>query len=212
VSEGGRRFCENCGTEIGQTANFCPNCGTAQHHDLEDPTGPLAPPAGPRRIGTVGSLLGVLGLGSTTVGRKQKLGLAGSIVLFIGVFAPIVSLPIVGNMNYFRNGQGDGVLVLFLALLSLVLTLRERFSWLWATGLLSLGLLFFTFVNLQARMSTARAEMQSDLAGNPFGGIANVAMQSVQIQWGWAVLVVGAVLIIAAAAVREDTASQDDVV
>jgi hypothetical protein len=54
--------------------------------------------------------------------------------------------------------------------------------------------------------------MQSDLAANPFGGIATAAMQSVQIQWGWAVLVVGAVLIIAAAAVREDTASQGDVV
>ena len=64
----------------------------------------------------------------------------------------------------------------------------------------------------QARISEARTEMQSDLAGNPFGGIANAAMQSVQIQWGWAVLVVGAVLIIAAAAVREDTASQGDVV
>jgi hypothetical protein len=76
-----------------------------------------------------------------------------------------------------------------------------------------LGLLLFTFINLQARISLqARTEMQSDLAGNPFGGIANAAMQSVQIQWGWAVLVVGAVLIIAAAAVCEDTASQENVV
>lgn len=115
-------------------------------------------------------------------------------------------------MNYFRNGQGDGVLVLFLALISFGLTLTERYRWLWATGLLSLGLLLFTFINLQARKSQARTEMQSDLAGNPSGGIANAAIQSVQIQWGWAILVVGVVLIIAAAAVREDTASQAKVV
>jgi hypothetical protein len=60
VSEGGRRFCENCGAGISQSANFCPNCGTAQHRDLEEPAGPLAEePTGPlveeprsRTIGT----------------------------------------------------------------------------------------------------------------------------------------------------------------
>ena len=136
VSEGGRHFCENCGTRIRQTANFCPNCGTAQHPDLKEPsgplaeestgpltvksTGPLANTPGPTRTGMVTSLLGILGKRSTTiVGRKQKLGLAGSVVLFIGVFIPIVTLPIVGSMNYFHNGQGDGVLVLFLALIPL---------------------------------------------------------------------------------------------
>ena len=60
MSEGSRRFCENCGAETSQSANFCPNCGTAQHRNLEKPTGPLAEePSGPlaeeagsRRIGT----------------------------------------------------------------------------------------------------------------------------------------------------------------
>jgi hypothetical protein len=52
-------------------------------------------------------------------------------------------------------------------------------------------------------MGEVKAQMQEKLSNNPFKGIADVAMQSVQIQWGWAVLVVGAVLLIAAAAVRE---------
>jgi hypothetical protein len=68
LSEGGRRFCENCGAGIRQTANFCPNCGTAQHPEPaeptrplaeerttplgEEPTAPLTPAPGPRRIGT----------------------------------------------------------------------------------------------------------------------------------------------------------------
>ena len=42
---------------------------------------------------------------------KQILGLIGSIVLFIGVFTPIVSVPIMGNMNYFQNGKGPYVLI-----------------------------------------------------------------------------------------------------
>jgi len=39
----------------------------------------------------------------------------GSILLAFGVFAPLVSIPMLGHLNYFRNGQGDGVIVLILA-------------------------------------------------------------------------------------------------
>ena len=46
---------------------------------------------------------------------RQLLGILGSATLFIGVFMPIVRLPIVGEMNYFANGRGDGVLILVLA-------------------------------------------------------------------------------------------------
>jgi hypothetical protein len=49
LAEGGRRFCENCGAEVRQTANFCPNCGTAQHPEPEAPTGPLSPVYEPDR-------------------------------------------------------------------------------------------------------------------------------------------------------------------
>lgn len=52
MSEGGRRFCENCGTEIRQTANFCPNCGAAQRPDPDVPTGPPPPTPEPGRIST----------------------------------------------------------------------------------------------------------------------------------------------------------------
>ena len=48
MSESGRRFCENCGARISQTANFCSNCGTAWNPTLEEPIGPLAEePTGP---------------------------------------------------------------------------------------------------------------------------------------------------------------------
>lgn len=52
MSESGRRFCENCGTEISQTTNFCPNCGAAQRPDPEVPTGPPPLTPEPGRIST----------------------------------------------------------------------------------------------------------------------------------------------------------------
>ncbi len=136
-------------------------------------------------------------------GTKQLLGLIGSAVLFVGVFTPIVSIPIMGNMNYFQNGKGDGVIVLVLAVISLILILLKKFKGLWFTGMGSMAIMIFTFINFQMAFVDTKTQMETELAGNPFRGIADMAMQSVQIQWGWALLIIGAVLVIASAAIKE---------
>ena len=139
---------------------------------------------------------------------KQLLGFIGSIVLFIGVFTPIVSVPIMGNMNYFQNGEGDGTIVLVLAVISLILVLAKKYKGLWFTGIASLGIMLFTFMSFQSKMSQLtqlKADMESELAGNPFRGLADMAIQSIQLQWGWALLLVGAALVIASAAAKDET-------
>jgi hypothetical protein len=135
--------------------------------------------------------------------KKQVLGLIGSVVLFLGVFMPIVSVPVMGDMNYFQNGKGDGVLIIILAAISLILTLSKKYKGLWFTGFGSLGIMVFTFINFQMRMSSARTDLQRELVGNPFAGLGELALEFVQLQWGWAVLIVGAALIIATAAIKE---------
>ena len=136
---------------------------------------------------------------------KQLLGLIGSIVLFIGVFTPIVSVPIIGSMNYFQNGKGDGTLILILAVVSFVLVLTKKYKGLWFTGVGSLAVMAFTFINFQMKMSDMKSQMESKLAGNPFRGLVDMAMQSVQLQWGWALLIVGAGLVIASAVMKDES-------
>lgn len=139
------------------------------------------------------------------MGTKKQLGIAGSIILFIGVFMPIVSIPLMGNMNYFQNGKGDGAIVLVLAGISLILALAEKFKGLWFTGLGVLGIMLFSFTNFLSAISQTKADIDLELAGNPYRGLADVAMQSIQLQWGWAVLIVGAGLIITSAGIKENT-------
>lgn len=136
---------------------------------------------------------------------KQLLGLIGSVVLFIGVFAPIVSVPIMGNMNYFQNGQGDGTIILVLAAASLVLVLAEKYKILWFTGSASLAVMLLTLVDFQARISQLKENMELELVDNPYRGLADMAISSIQLQWGWALLVVGAVLVIISAALKNKT-------
>lgn len=63
----------------------------------------------------------------------------------------------------------------------------------------SLALLAFTFINLQTRLAAMKADMAAELAGNPFRGLAEAMAGSVQLQWGWAVLVVGSLVLLVAA-------------
>jgi hypothetical protein len=115
------------------------------------------------------------------VNSKQQMGFVGSALLFVAVFLPIASVPIIGSLNYFQNGRGDAVFVLFLALLSFFLTLTKRFKELLWTGLAALGISLFTFINFQINLSSA----------------------VIQLQWGWAAFFFAAGLIIAAALKKE---------
>lgn len=126
---------------------------------------------------------------------SKVLGIIGSLVLFLGVFAPIIRLPIVGSMNYFRNGAGDGVILIAMAILSLFFVFRNQPAKLFWTASASIATLTFTFVYFNWKMHEMKSEMDKSLAGNPFRGLAELAQNSIQIEWGWIVLVLGAGLL-----------------
>ena len=93
---------------------------------------------------------------------------------------------------------------MILAVVSLVLVLAKKFKGLWLTGIASLAVMTFTFINFQIMISNMKSHMESELAGNPFRGLADMALQSVQLQWGWALLIVGVGFLIASAAIKEE--------
>ena len=130
--------------------------------------------------------------------QRQILGFIGSLILFVGVFTPILNVPIVGSVNYFQNGKGDGVVILVLAVISFLITLAQKYKALLFTGFVSLALLAFTFINFQLRLADARSEMENNLANNPFNGLGDAMLSSVQISWGWAILIIGAGFVLAA--------------
>jgi hypothetical protein len=52
-------------------------------------------------------------------------------------------------------------------------------------------------------ITRALAGLERELAGNPFRGLANA-----QMQWGWALLIIGAILLLAAAATKNSATTQ----
>ena len=130
--------------------------------------------------------------------NDKSLALIGASMLFIGAFLPIVSLPIVGQMNYFQNGRGDGVVIVVLAAIIAGCAATERVRIVLWPGLASLAVLAWTFIRLQNAIGEMREKMDAELAGNPFRGLAEAAMGAVQLQWGWAVLFIASLLVVIA--------------
>lgn len=135
---------------------------------------------------------------------KQALGLIGSLILLAGVFTPIVSIPVMGEMTYFQNGRNEAVILLAFAVISLILAAAGYYKGLWLSGIGSLAVMLYTFIRFQTKISEMKSDMETTVADTPLHGLVDMAMQTIQFQWGWGVLLGGAGLIIAAAALKEN--------
>jgi len=135
--------------------------------------------------------------------RREITTLAGAALLVIGAFLPVLSLPIAGSINYFSNGHGDGTIVIVLALGAAV-TGFLRASWFPALlGLIAAYVIGYDFFNAIRHISEMKTGMTADLKGNPFAGLATAMAESVQLQWGWAVLALGALILMASALIAD---------
>ncbi len=165
--------CNTCHQSISCNASACPHCGEPLKTNKE-----------------------AISNSGRTLNHGQIVAMTGALILALGTFAPIVSVPIAGTMNYFANGNGDGVVLLAFAAITVVFIFLNRPRILWFTGGASLVMMGYSFYEFKSRMNEITAGMEADLAGNPFRGFADMAMNSVQIQWGWGVLIFGAIIII----------------
>lgn len=101
------------------------------------------------------------------------LGILGAIALMIGVFLPIMGIPIIGNLTYFQVAKEEGIIVLIVALIGFILAVVQKYDGLWLTAMASACVVGYTFIN---------------------SGLTKMAETPIQLGYGWAVLVVGVLL------------------
>lgn len=137
--------------------------------------------------------------GQTNDSTNRLLGFFGGAMLITGVFCPFVRVPFGGGIDYFRGGTGDGVIVLVLGVVAVCLTILRLYVVNLFPGILSLAMLLFTYISFQQRLAATRAEMEREMAGNPFRGIGEAMLGSVTIDWGFVLLIIAAILTILSA-------------
>src|SRR5690348_15652942 len=95
------------------------------------------------------------------------IGLAGSLCLMLGVFAPFASLPFVGSINILKYNPYVGSILIACALgggwLSMVAAFRTMI-WLGIVGLAGTA---FAAIEFELNISRAQSELTKTLAGNP---------------------------------------------
>lgn len=129
--------------------------------------------------------------------NSKTMGFLGAGLLIVGLFLPIATVPFLGSVTLMSNGFNIVAIgLLILGLLSGFLVWSERRDALIWTGGASILTVIYMFGRLQWSMTQMRSTMAEELDGNPFAGLAQTAMASVGLQWGWLILAAGPALLV----------------
>jgi hypothetical protein len=128
---------------------------------------------------------------------KKILALVGVAVIVVGLFLPIMSLPIVGSVNMLLpgGGIGDGIFVLVFALVGAGLALVGQVRHVIWPALASLAFIGWKFFQLKGAVDAGRDQVMAQ------GGADYVAAYGDAIQMnylGWAVLCIGSIVLLVA--------------
>lgn len=122
---------------------------------------------------------------------QRILAIAGSLLLVLAPFAPFLSAPILGRITLFRQGKGDGVVLLVVALVALGSALFGRYGFLWVSGSIGAfetGNLFWFFYH---RLPELIDNYRRQTRDNIFGSIGEITLSNVDPDWGAVVLLLG---------------------
>jgi hypothetical protein len=131
--------------------------------------------------------------------------LIGSAVLLLGVFCPTSEIVDGGTANILRDGNSlVGVSVLLLAVVSLVLAIKENYKWLKITGAASLLVVAYSFYyELTLIRLHSEAAESLDSIYRLLGKDDRLGPRHLEFAWG--LLFTGAGLIFAASITKEPT-------
>lgn len=134
----------------------------------------------------------------------------GAGLLALGLFVPIVQLPMVGVVSVFAGGTSPiPYLLLAIAGLAAFMAFKEQSRDAFLPGISAGVVVVALFINLQIRLAGMRSQFEESIADNPFAqGMAGM-MDNVSLQWGWLLLIAGVGTIIYGA-VQERKESENE--
>lgn len=131
---------------------------------------------------------------------KVIIALIGAATLALGVFLPSLATPLFGTINYLNAAKIGGSGVLALATVAFLLTLTGRVRFAGMPGALALVVIGHDYLRLQAEIAAAKTELETRPEAASLGDFAS-AFQVVP-SYGWVVLGLGALTLIAASWLR----------
>jgi len=130
---------------------------------------------------------------SNEVSNSKMLGIIGFLFLIVGVFTPVFSISIAGNLSFYD--RDEGFLLLFLSTLGLYSMLTNKTKLAWYAGLGCLAIMIMALSHFLVFITDMKSNLSGSLTNNPFKGLVGIAMNSIGLEWGWLLLTLGGALI-----------------
>ena len=130
----------------------------------------------------------------------RTLGLIGSLLLLAGLFLPLFGVPVLGAITFYANAPMQALIVGALALASAAVAAAGHLRWLVATGLGAFGVMAATYVRARASLERMREVEGDGIQAEILRTLIDRAADSVTVEWGWAVLILGAGMVTLAGA------------
>lgn len=125
--------------------------------------------------------------------KDREIALAGAGVFAVGTLFPILSLPIVGSMNFFANSSmsWQGLLIWACAGTCAYFFHKEDLKKARISTLVSAAMvLLFLLMNF-FKLSSAKKEVLSSLKDDSFSGIVKATVNNIGLSWGWIIIIAG---------------------
>ncbi len=128
---------------------------------------------------------------------RTAFSVIGSALLTIGNFVPFLGVPVLHDKTYWQLSTTGAIILIVLAALSLVAAGFRKFGWLYLTGLASFGLLLYSIQKVGTRKADVLSDLAQSLEGSPLKGLGLGFVNAVDYRYGWAIMLLGAIVLIA---------------
>ena len=127
---------------------------------------------------------------------KRIAAIVGGLLIAVGVFIPMLSIPVLRDDTYFQVSPGGAVVMLVLGGLTILIAILGRFRLLYITGLLATGLLIYTLFQVDQQKSAAQSDLRDHVIDTPLKNLSHNLISSVGLRYGWPMMMLGAVITI----------------
>lgn len=131
--------------------------------------------------------------------------LLGSALLVMGAFSPIISMGGLGSISMISKDSWAGAIIIAAAVIGAIGAFLSRWPWLWYVAGAAAGTIALEGLQLSLSMQGMREAMAVDKDDGLAGAFGNLIASAIQPSWGLPILVIGALALFAAAAMRDES-------
>jgi hypothetical protein len=127
--------------------------------------------------------------------KGQIIGLIGSVLLIIGVFIPLVRVPLAGGISFFDSDKLESIILIVLAVISIFLIVLKMYKLVWFSGIAALATVSASGIQTVRKLLSIKSTAEKIIGEKLTDKFTNATVEQIHISWGLVFMFVGAILI-----------------